>query len=633
MTATTINRPRTVALVDFNYHFKKNFCAMPGAEPLAAAKKTLEEFARARETSEHVILCIDAPPYKRRETFAEYKAHREPPTIQETEQRRWLRDKCMQLGYQTAWSKGYEADDCIATLARIYGEWCEEVRILGSDKDVAQCVTDNVIQYVPAVGERKEDRRDRLKVKVKFGVYPEQMALYLALAGDAPDNVPGVPGFGPKTAARFVTEYRTLRGLAEALATQGNDPKNKDKNLWRKLADHWGELKVSLDLVTLDANVPLDAEGLLMKLTPQVSEDMTRQMDVDLDGFMGNATPEPESLGTDAVLDDAETTADQGYRGPADKAAFEESERNADRAAREQQEQERKLEEARQAGRDIRAEASPVGKQMLETADRAVARQVQAAPAAPANEGRPPITEAEFDPISRAPEGYVAPPLPPKEEKARFNNTGPVGPSSKTLAEQRATEQREKPKSPMAITVPEQNYGLATEDLQPQDLRSARLVSEWLCAAHLYPQFDSPTKVFAIIARGKELGIKMTTALSAFHMVEGKPTASADLIRALAKADPKCAYFRLIESTSTYAIWETWCRDDVDAEGKPAPTRLRYDLEEAEQAGIASRKMWRERPRQMLAKTCSSILARLVYPGATMGLYCAEEMGEEREAA
>jgi hypothetical protein len=120
---------------------------------------------------------------------------------------------------------------------------------------------------------------------------------------------------------------------------------------------------------------------------------------------------------------------------------------------------------------------------------------------------------------------------------------------------------------------------------------------------------------------GKALGLPMMAALSGFHIIEGKPSASADLIRALAMRSPKCKYFRLVSADDKQATWETWHVDH------PEPTRVTYTIEEARRAGLKSGN-WNSREKQMLVKTCSTILARWVYTVETMGLYCPEEMGD-----
>jgi hypothetical protein len=172
----------------------------------------------------------------------------------------------------------------------------------------------------------------------------------------------------------------------------------------------------------------------------------------------------------------------------------------------------------------------------------------------------------------------------------------------------------------LAKTQPD--YGMVTAKLEPEDLRSAEVVAKWLDAGGLYKaKFKSPAAIVTVIMYGKALGLPMMAALSGFHIIEGKPSASADLIRALAMRSPKCKYYRLVEASDEAATWETWHRDH------PEPTRITYTIEEARKAGLRGGN-WENRKKQMLVKTCSTILARWVYTIETMGLYCPEEMGD-----
>jgi hypothetical protein len=165
------------------------------------------------------------------------------------------------------------------------------------------------------------------------------------------------------------------------------------------------------------------------------------------------------------------------------------------------------------------------------------------------------------------------------------------------------------------------DYGLVSADLQPQDLRSAEVIAKWIVASGLYPQFRTPAAVFAVIMRGKELGLGVTTALAGFHVVEGKPTASADLIRSLAVRSEKCKYLRRIHADETYAEWETWHADH------PEPTRFKYTIEQARKAGLRGGN-WEKRPAEMLSKTAASKLARECYPTETLGLYEPSEFAD-----
>jgi len=313
-----------IALIDVGCLFKRNF----EANPNAGADNSLREIIRIEERVAHVVLCLDGPPYKRAEIFPAYKAQRPEPETTEIYQKKLLYKQLMNRGYPMARVDGAEGDDVIATLARIYGESWPEVWLVGADKDLAQCVTDNVLQLVPKHGERPEHFRGPKEVKEKFGVTPEQMPLWLALVGDKGDNVPGVKGIGQVTAPTIITEYKTLTGIAEALAKESG-------KAWDSLRTNWEQFVLSVKLTTLDTHLPIDAQALLTRGEPKAAEPPPAQ-------------PEPVCSGTHAPVAAPEPLigkdprADEFLR---QEAAAREQMRNADRAAMEQHEQEQKREE------------------------------------------------------------------------------------------------------------------------------------------------------------------------------------------------------------------------------------------------------------------------------------------------
>lgn len=552
-------KQNTIALVDVGCLFKRTF----EANPNAGGQNTLAEIVRLEERVEHLVLCLDSPPYRRREMFPEYKAHRPEPETTEVFQKRWLYEELKKRGYAMARVKGEEADDVIATLARIYGESWAEVWLVGADKDLAQCVTDNVLQLVPKHGERAEFFRGPAQVKEKFEVTPEQIPLYLALVGDKSDNVPGVKGIGPVKAAGLIGDYKTLTGIAENLA-RGTGKE------WDSLRGSWEQLVLSLKLTTLDTKLPLDADALLVRSEPKVAETMAPKVELEFDGFMGNSTPMPEqNPDLNTVLPKPQPIIGKDPR--ADEFLRQEAAARQSRAcaAQDLHELEQKREEEWRAAR--RAEQ-------------------QAAAPAP----KPPVTEAEFIPFGQP--GAVPPPKPPVAPAERADRPG------------------------LVKTTPE--YGMVSSKLEPEDLRSAEVIAKWLDAGGLYKQkFKSPAAIVTVIMYGKALGLSMMVALSGFHVIEGKPSASADLIRSLAMRSPKCKYYRLVSADDTQATWETWHKDH------PEPTRVTYTIDEARKAGLRGGN-WNTREKQMLVKTCSTILARWVYTVETMGLYCPEEMGD-----
>lgn len=616
--------PQAIALVDVGCLFKRTF----EANPNAGAENTLAEIRRIEDRVEHLVICLDSPPYKRKELFPAYKAHRTEPETTEIYQKRWLYEQLKERGYPMARVKGAEGDDVIATLARIYGESWPEVWLVGADKDLAQCVTDNVLQLVPKHGERAEYFRGPKEVKEKFEVTPEQIPLFLALTGDKTDNVPGVPGIGPVRAAGLIAEHKTLTGIAEHLAAGSG-------KVWEALRANWEQLVLSLELTTLDSHLPLDAQALLVRAAPKVAESMAPKVELAFDGFMGNATPMPEAPSIAAqiaaehaklnVLMQADVDPDPSNHGPeawaiAQRQPLIGKDPRADEFLRQ-------LAAEQQARRDAVAGVNPAHEQArasMRNADRAALEQQERELArmntTPAVGKK--ATEAEVDAtverIRRVNEQGSRPPAAaPAVTEAEFIPFGQPGPVPPPPAPKPPAEPRDRPG--LAKTTPD--YGMVTKDLQPEDLRSAEVISKWIDASKLYPQFKSPAAIVTVIMRGKELGLGVTTALAGFHVVEGKPTASADLIRALATRSPKCKYFRLVHSDESYSEWETWHTDH------PEPTKYRYTIEEARKAGLRGGN-WEKRPRDMLTKTAASKLARIVFPMETLGLYAPEEMGD-----
>jgi DNA polymerase-1 len=148
---------------------------------------------------------------------------------------------------------GVEADDVIGTLAKQAAEAQYDVLISTGDKDMAQLVG----PHIGLVNTMSNTRLDREGVKAKFDVFPEQIIDYLALVGDSSDNIPGVKGVGPKTAAKWLNQFQTLDSLiANAASITGKIGEN--------LRSELPALELSRKLATIDTAVPLavSAEGL-----------------------------------------------------------------------------------------------------------------------------------------------------------------------------------------------------------------------------------------------------------------------------------------------------------------------------------------------------------------------------------
>lgn len=158
--------------------------------------------------------------------------------------------------------------------------------------------------------------------------------------------------------------------------------------------------------------------------------------------------------------------------------------------------------------------------------------------------------------------------------------------------------------------------------LEPRSAESAWKLAGALFNSRLYTRFPNQEAILAVMLRGRELGFGAAKSLDVFHFVEGKICPHAHLIVALTENQPECEYFMLVESDDTKATYETKHRNH------PKPTRLTYTWAQAQLAGLSNRPIWKARPAEMLRKTCAVQLARIVFPGAALGLYAVEEMGE-----
>ncbi|HEY5624659.1 MAG TPA: DNA polymerase I [Gammaproteobacteria bacterium] len=156
---------------------------------------------------QNMAVVFDAPGKTfRDDLFSDYKATRPPMPEDLRQQIEPLLQTIEAIGMPVVRVKGVEADDVIGTLAHQATEAGRETIISTSDKDMAQLVN----EHVTLVNTMSNTKMDGEAVLEKFGVRPEQIIDYLALVGDSSDNIPGVPGVGPKTAAKWLAEFDDL---------------------------------------------------------------------------------------------------------------------------------------------------------------------------------------------------------------------------------------------------------------------------------------------------------------------------------------------------------------------------------------------------------------------------------------
>ncbi len=475
-----------ILLIDLSGIYWANWHATKDLEVSEAYERTVSKVTSLRQNAKHVAVCCDAPPYLRKELLPTYKAQRDAPPPQAVEQLDRVKVRLKADGLLIWECRGFEADDVIATaVSRVSGE---PIAIASNDKDLLQLVDDK--RGVSALSPMTGAEYNEAKVIEKFGVHPAMLGDFLALTGDASDNVPGIPGVGPKTAAKLLLEFGTL----EAVLTHGDDMTEK---LGSAVKDHAPAARLARKVVTLRTDVPIDVAELYKERK-------------------------------------AEKLADDG------------------------------------------------------------------------------LSEEDEDAMLPKVAGMAEPDGEPEKKDALATR-----PQSTTIA---------------TLATAEFEQGL-----EPSTLDSAWQLARGMHNSRMYTKFPTAQACWAVIIRGREMGLGALTALDCFHVVEGKPALHAHLIVARAKAHPDCEFFQLVSSDGEHAEYIT------KRKSNPEPTRMRYTLEQAKVAGLCPEKPrlrnptpgekdrrgnWEKRPEEMLRKTCAVQLARVEYPEAALGLYAIEELEE-----
>ena len=212
----------------------------------------------------HMAVILDASEHTHRnELYDQYKAHRPPPPEDLVPQFPLIRVATRAFSIPCIEEEGLEADDiiaCYVTAAKAAG-W--KVTIVSSDKDLMQLIDEDAgIDMLDTMNDRRIGREQVLE---KFGVPPEKVGDVLALMGDSVDNVPGVPGIGPKTASQLIQQYGDLETV---LASTHEITKPKLK---QSLIDYAGDARLSRELVRLvcDKPLPEPLEDLALKNIPK----------------------------------------------------------------------------------------------------------------------------------------------------------------------------------------------------------------------------------------------------------------------------------------------------------------------------------------------------------------------------
>lgn len=197
---------------------------------------------------DRVIIAVDAPPYKRKEVYPQYKANRDIPDPELIGCLKNVTERILKNGFQVAEAKGWEADDVVATLYNdFHNELGEEVFVIGVDKDLLQCC--DIIDPFTGVVNTPES---------KFGIKRNQVVEYLSLVGDTSDNIKGVDGVGEKTAKNLLDTFLNVKGIEEAI--KKTPEKFTRKGLLESLTNSLETVYSNMELIKLNSKLFVEYE-------------------------------------------------------------------------------------------------------------------------------------------------------------------------------------------------------------------------------------------------------------------------------------------------------------------------------------------------------------------------------------
>lgn len=243
-------------------------------------KKLLED-----EAASNFIVIFDAPGKTfRNDLYKEYKATRPPMPDDLRPQIEPIHNIIKAMGLPLVMINNVEADDVIGTLSKKASDKNMNVIISTGDKDMAQLVNRNI----SLINTMNNQRLDRDGVKLKFGVYPEQIIDYLALIGDKSDNVPGIPGVGAKTASKWLNEYNSLEKIVE----KSNLINGK---IGEKFRANINQLPLSKKLVTIDQDLDINLTEY-KNAEPNKELLLSIYKELELNTFHSQISDEPRSI-------------------------------------------------------------------------------------------------------------------------------------------------------------------------------------------------------------------------------------------------------------------------------------------------------------------------------------------------
>ena len=194
---------------------------------------------------------------KRKELFEDYKANRHGMPEELAQQMPIIKDVLKAMNIDILEKEGYEGDDILGTLAKFGEKKGLDVTILSGDRDTFQLASDHITIRIPRTraGKTETENYNKAKVIEEYGLEPKQLIEVKALQGDTSDNIPGVPGIGPKTAISLIKKYHSVKELYEKIEKGKDDLKGKQKE---NIISNKEKAELSRTLGEIDTKVPLD---------------------------------------------------------------------------------------------------------------------------------------------------------------------------------------------------------------------------------------------------------------------------------------------------------------------------------------------------------------------------------------
>lgn len=249
------NESAPLILVDGSSYLFRAFHALPPlissrGQPTGAVKGVINMIRSLIKNypQSNIAIVFDAKGKTfRNEIYSQYKAHRPPMPDELRSQIKPIHEIVRAMGLPLLIVEGVEADDVIGTLANEASSTGVDTLISTGDKDLAQLVT----KHVTLMNTMTNEVLNEDAVKNKFGITPGQIVDYLALVGDKADNIPGVPSVGPKTAVKWLTNFKTMEGVIEHAGEISG-------KVGERLRENLQQLRLSYELATLKLDVELD---------------------------------------------------------------------------------------------------------------------------------------------------------------------------------------------------------------------------------------------------------------------------------------------------------------------------------------------------------------------------------------